>query len=305
MIEKLPDECLLEIFNNLQEGSLFSCLLVNRHCCIINVPLLWKTAGNYLSKRSLIETCLLSLNTEEQALIPSQVILPNHPKPSFEYTNFITSISDRLNVGIVDWFNYYNRTVDYGVNVLRNAIRCSLITMSLRTSKNLIYLKTNGAIYEQIIKDLSRNNTIMIFELHNSNLNSKGTTILQDAIIQNTALTYLNLYNFTESTEDLCNSVADALCGKALGNALCKNVALTYLNLSENSIGSKGGKALAKAFYKNTTLNHLDIYYNYLGPEGGLALGKALNGNTTLISLDFDGNDIGTKAEMYLQKFSV
>ncbi|KAF0523427.1 f-box domain-containing protein [Gigaspora margarita] len=211
MIEKLPDECLLEIFNNLQEGSLFSCLLVNRHWCIINVPLLWKTAGNYLNKRSLIETCLLSLNTEEQSLISSQVILPNHPKPSFEYTNFITSISDRLNVGIVDWFNYYNRTVDDGDNVLRHAIRCSLITMFLRTSKNLIYLKINGAIYEQIIKDLSRNNTIMILELHNSNLNSKGAKVLQDAIIQNTALTYLNLYNFTEATEDLCNSVADAL----------------------------------------------------------------------------------------------
>ncbi|KAF0476378.1 hypothetical protein F8M41_024396 [Gigaspora margarita] len=133
MIEKLPCECLLEIFNKFRDNSLFSCLLVNRRWCRIIVPILWRNIDKHLGDRRAIRICLLSLNAEEQTLlIPFNIALPNCPKPLFEYTSYTTSISDHLNIGIVDWFNYYDDSpVEYIGNGLHNALKCSLISMFL------------------------------------------------------------------------------------------------------------------------------------------------------------------------------
>ncbi|CAG8747322.1 445_t:CDS:1, partial [Ambispora leptoticha] len=44
------------------------------------------------------------LNAEEQALlIPFKIIIPNHPKPLFEYQSYNTSIGYYLTNGIKRW----------------------------------------------------------------------------------------------------------------------------------------------------------------------------------------------------------
>ncbi|KAF0387217.1 hypothetical protein F8M41_011260 [Gigaspora margarita] len=114
---KLPNECFVYIFNNLQKDykSLYSCLLVNRHWCRIVVPILWSDIANKLNKSKLINTCLLALNAEEQAsLTPLNINLPNNLEPLlFEYTSYTTTVSSSLNDGIIKWLkiNGYEKDV--------------------------------------------------------------------------------------------------------------------------------------------------------------------------------------------------
>ncbi|KAF0399375.1 ATP-binding cassette, subfamily B MDR/TAP, member 1 [Gigaspora margarita] len=91
----LPNECLLEIFNNLRNHyrTLFSCLLVNRLWCTIIVPILWRNPTKHLDDKRLLKFCLSTLNTKEEALlIPFKIIIPKVSKPLFEYTSYATSI---------------------------------------------------------------------------------------------------------------------------------------------------------------------------------------------------------------------
>ncbi|KAF0356588.1 f-box domain-containing protein [Gigaspora margarita] len=91
----LPNECLIKILSNFKSNyrCLFSCLLVNRHWCRIIVPFLWNEPTEYFNDKRLIRTYVLLLNAEEQTLlIPFEIIIPNYPKPLFEYTRYATSI---------------------------------------------------------------------------------------------------------------------------------------------------------------------------------------------------------------------
>ncbi|KAF0525702.1 f-box domain-containing protein [Gigaspora margarita] len=135
----LPNECYYAIFNNLCHDykNLFSCALVNRHWCRVIIPILWSKPK--LKNIKLIRIFLLTLNVNEQALlIPFKITLPSHPKPLFEYTNYITSInSDYLHNGVRSWltcegFEMYKR--DEASHELENAVESSLIVMLLRTS---------------------------------------------------------------------------------------------------------------------------------------------------------------------------
>ncbi|KAF0467196.1 f-box domain-containing protein [Gigaspora margarita] len=162
-----PNEIFLEIFNNLRAShrSLFSCLLVNRRWCINIVPILWSEPRYY--DRRLIRTCLLSLNAEEQALfIPFKIMLPNEPKPLFEYTSYITSINYYLNDGIKNWLKYE------GCKVPEDAVKYSLIAMFLRTSKKLKYLTTFNYddIAELLIDVLYKNTAIITLNLNGNQL---------------------------------------------------------------------------------------------------------------------------------------
>src|SRR5260364_392243 len=94
-MKKLPIECIFKIFDNFQDDfkSLYSCLLVNRSWCRIIVPILWSKPAKNLTDKKFINTCILALNKEEQALlIPFKISLPNNQKLLFDYTNYITHV---------------------------------------------------------------------------------------------------------------------------------------------------------------------------------------------------------------------
>ncbi|KAF0508687.1 f-box domain-containing protein [Gigaspora margarita] len=231
----LPTECIFEIFNNLQNydgsllyKSLFSCLLINRQWCRIIVPILWSNPA--LCDKSFIRTCLLSLNSEEQSsLIPFNIILPKNSKPLFEYTSHITSINNNLSDGINDWLKNESHRF---LNEPMNAIKCSLISMFLRTSRKLKYLSFSGIIYNHII--------------------------LAENISENTTLISLNFsHNYLNSQER-----------KLILLALSKNSSLTSLIFNDNQLDSEDGKILEKVLSKNT-LTSLSIVYGQLDSESG------------------------------------
>ncbi|KAF0559069.1 hypothetical protein F8M41_007037 [Gigaspora margarita] len=109
----LPNECLFEIFTYLKNEDLFSSLLVSRKWCGIVVPILWSKLNTFKSKK-LIKICLLSLNAEEmKQLLPFNIMLPNCPKPLFEYTSFIKTIYFDTNSGIIDWLDREGNYLPY------------------------------------------------------------------------------------------------------------------------------------------------------------------------------------------------
>ncbi|KAF0509608.1 RNI-like protein [Gigaspora margarita] len=289
----LPNECLIEIFNNLRTNykCLFSCLLVNRHWCRIIIPILWREPLNHVNNRKLISSCLLSLNAEEQALlIPFKIILPNNSNPLFEYTSYTEFVGRFLYNGITSWLNegYYKTKIhDYDERV--SAVRSSLIAMFLRTSKLLKYLKLRGTIYYSAIKNLRECNTIISLKICFNHFNSEGIKALTEAISKFTYLTSLEIYD--RLGLGINNIGTEG--AKTLANALYKNTTLTSLCLSDNSIDAEGVKALAEALSRNTTLTSLFLDSNNIGDEGGKLLAKALHVNTALNCLVLHDANIG------------
>ncbi|KAF0445754.1 f-box domain-containing protein [Gigaspora margarita] len=127
----LPNECYCMIFNNLRSNynSLLSCSLVNRHWCRIVIPILWNDPKNHFKDIRLIKVFLLTLNDEERTLlIPFKLTFPNHPKPLFEYTSYITCVNKDLYSGIRIWLRSNGYKTEY--ELVETAIQCSLIAMS-------------------------------------------------------------------------------------------------------------------------------------------------------------------------------
>ncbi|KAF0552384.1 hypothetical protein F8M41_021924 [Gigaspora margarita] len=178
----LPNECLLEIFDNLQTyngillyKNLFSCLLVNRQWCRVIIPILWSKPALY--DKRFIRICILSLNLKEQAqLIPFNINLPNNPTPLFEYTSYIshlTSFHDNLELGIKRWLETDSHPPTSKSFTLKSAIKCSLITMFLRTSGRLKYLSFSGSIYNKSMVIEHICNTLTYLSLQYNCLNSE------------------------------------------------------------------------------------------------------------------------------------
>ncbi|KAF0434398.1 protein NLRC3-like [Gigaspora margarita] len=96
-------------------------------------------------------------------------------------------------------------------------------------------------------------------------------------------LTFLNSYISTESSENLCNSVADVLYqwSHLRTNNQRSNIIIT-LELHNSNLDSK------RKIFAITLCNH-----NYFGLVRGETLAKTLYVNYTLISLDLEANNLG------------
>ncbi|KAF0470705.1 RNI-like protein [Gigaspora margarita] len=283
MITILPDECLLGIFNTLRINyrTLFSCLFVSRHWCRIIISILWSEPTKYFDDLRLVRIYLSALNAEEQALlIPFDIVLPNYSSPLFEYSSFATYVGfyfvDRDTDGVKNWlckegyedvhmnndYNYYDDysyyNYDYhNFNEKANAIKYSLISMFLRTSKKLKHLNVNEPIYNKIlIEKLQKNTTITSLKLRINNLES--IELLSEFIDKNTTLTSLDISRNALGFKEM----------QKLIKALHENTTLISLNLDYNSLFSKGGNALAEILCKNTTLTSLSVRQNQLGSQG-------------------------------------
>ncbi|KAF0522632.1 RNI-like protein [Gigaspora margarita] len=317
MITLLPDECLLEIFNNFRTNYrvLFSCLLVSRHWCRIIIPILWSEPTKYVDDLRLIRIYLSALNAEEQALlIPYKISLPTYQKTLFEYSSFTTYVelyfADRNKDGIKNWlfkegnedysfiyfcrnhdnYNYYD---DYSYlkyydikefNEQVNVIKYSLIEMFLRTSKKIKHLSIYEPIYDNILFErLLKNDTIISLKFRIKNFET--TKLLSEILHKNITLNSLDI-----SGNQLGSDGAEAIA-----EALRKNTVLTTLHIGDNQTSSKEIIALAKALCVNTALISLSIRFNQLNAEARRALMDALYINTTLTSLEFDGNKLNSK----------
>ncbi|KAF0525701.1 f-box domain-containing protein [Gigaspora margarita] len=228
-MKTLPLECYYIIFYNLHHDykNLFSCALVNRHWCRVIIPILWSKPN--LKDMRLIRIFLLTLNVNEQALlVPFKITLPDHPKPLFEYTNYITSINSYyLHYGVKFWLacgGFEMRKLDKIPHELENAIESSLVTMLLRTSKNLKSLHLNEIICNQLIFE----------NLH-----------------ENTTVTSMNLGKISD---DFKSKAIDLLV-----KILYTKSTLTSLNFGSNKLEPGEMKMILEVLYKNTTLNSLNF----------------------------------------------
>src|SRR3954469_12138641 len=134
------DECICNIFFFLDESLLYKCLFVNRHWCVLAVPILWRNPfGYYVYKRKLINTLLTCLNEEEiSLLIPFAIKFPNiDHSPLFEYGKFIRRIhQEDIRNEIICWLgisSVKNAFEDYRVQKLIAVV----YNMIMRQGSNL------------------------------------------------------------------------------------------------------------------------------------------------------------------------
>ncbi|KAF0523424.1 protein NLRC3-like [Gigaspora margarita] len=154
----------------------------------------------------------------------------------------------------------YNSTVDDVENVLQNAIRCPLITRFLRPSKNIIYLKINGVIYKQIIKDFRKNSITMALELHNSILDSKRVKNLSQnyyGLMGGEALTKALYVN---NTIIVLSMMINGVIYEQIIKDYCRSNIIMTLELHNSNLNSKGVKVLQEAIINNTTLTSLILW---------------------------------------------
>src|SRR6266496_1603881 len=103
-MSKLNRDVLYLIFNELQndDEAIFSCLMVNKICCEIIIPILWKNPWKYLKKKKLLLNTIishLSYETRNNLKIQGVDFLTNfYQKPLFNYISFCKHLNlDILN----------------------------------------------------------------------------------------------------------------------------------------------------------------------------------------------------------------
>ncbi|KAF0522452.1 f-box domain-containing protein [Gigaspora margarita] len=225
MVIAIPSECLLEIFEYLDRKYLFSCLLVNRQWCRYIVPILWSRIDELSINKNFIRTCLLLLNTEEQAsLIPFNIMFPNDPKPLFEYTKYIT----HLRIYTYNLFNkiskFFGPFDEGGIDVFR-AINCLLISKFLRTGDRIKCIEITAEQFENLYKDTNLASLSLNFYI-----SSEEANILANALCKNTTLTSLKhrRSSFYYEVEPLVL-------------ALHQNTTLTCFDIAKNRYSTRGG----------------------------------------------------------------
>src|SRR5581483_78174 len=100
-MSSLNEDCLRIIFSQLQEGSLYSCILVNKFWCYTGIPILWKNpyepACIIDSFDKLYEVVINLLPaSSKQLLIDNNIISPStvsSNQPLFNYISFSSVIS--------------------------------------------------------------------------------------------------------------------------------------------------------------------------------------------------------------------
>ncbi|KAF0399010.1 hypothetical protein F8M41_009793 [Gigaspora margarita] len=223
-----PTECLLEILAFLQkdQGSLFSCLLINRHWCRITVPILWKEPC--FKKGKLIRKFLQELNANERKLFFSglnanelklffsrlnanerklllsefnaqfKITIPSNTNPLFEYLTYIKKVSAfDLDDGVKDWLKYVR---------FNNSIVSSLIIIFLQKCKNLKELDLSGFILlddkskKKVLEVLFENNALtsvnLDFNTLDSEIRKKFTTSLHTTTSLSSLILLTNRLDF-------------------------------------------------------------------------------------------------------------
>src|ERR1051325_2865261 len=91
----LPEDCFNEILLYLLGDSrtLYQCLFVNKYCCRLTIPIIWRNPFKFFrSRTSVIGTLLACLNEDEiSLLIPCNIKFNNQP-PLFKYAKFVRQI---------------------------------------------------------------------------------------------------------------------------------------------------------------------------------------------------------------------
>ncbi|CAG8492772.1 5937_t:CDS:2, partial [Cetraspora pellucida] len=205
----------------------------------------------------------------------------------------LEQLDTHLSESIIDWIineGHGPRDLtdycDEYYNTIRNAVqavKCSLISMLLRSSERLKFVDihgfNHGIFVKTLVDSLYRNSSVKNISIHSSYLGYDDIEVLADALSKNTSLSSLRIGY-------------DPIDIEALAESLCENSTLTSLDLSYNEIGSEEGIALAWALRMNSSLISLDLSISEFGSETIIkAIIKALRKNVTLTFLSFHLHD--------------
>src|SRR4051794_35431790 len=144
----LPDECLNEIFENLEEDkiNLRSCLLVSRLWCKISVRILWRNIWNF--KYSVTYNCRLEVssailrtlfaclpNESKELLHKNEIFIstPTSNSPLFNYASFCKVLS----------INEIGRIIDEGLKNDKSITSINLRDRKCLMAKELLKMFMN------------------------------------------------------------------------------------------------------------------------------------------------------------------
>jgi SAM-dependent methyltransferase len=133
------------------------------------------------------------------------------------------------------------------------------------------------------IAEALASSTTSILRLGGCKLTDAGCVEIADALVKNTALRELWLFN---------NEITD-VGSKALGDVSRSNTSLTTLCLNENRVGDVGALAIGAALRSSGSLVELGLGRNQIGDAGAAAIGEALAVNHSVTALSLNHNRIG------------
>ncbi|KAF0561096.1 hypothetical protein F8M41_000121 [Gigaspora margarita] len=102
-------ELMENILNNLNNEiySLYSCALVNRHCCKMSIPILWQDPFSFKQNSLFISTYFSSLGEDEKLALKECGIDVKFSKKLFDYARFL-KVLDLLLIKpkVMQWINF-------------------------------------------------------------------------------------------------------------------------------------------------------------------------------------------------------
>ncbi|CAI2178595.1 2463_t:CDS:2 [Funneliformis geosporum] len=90
MSQVLPTECLNEIFENLEDDDLLSCLLVNRQWCEVSVPIFWRKVQSFDTLLNCLPNKSKIILNENGSINSTSISISR--QPLFNYVTFIKSL---------------------------------------------------------------------------------------------------------------------------------------------------------------------------------------------------------------------
>ncbi|RIB13932.1 hypothetical protein C2G38_2196488 [Gigaspora rosea] len=294
----------------------------------------------YIAKWQLLQDWLedLILNLQVECLVKFEIWESIDDLSNEEFDNFVNGLVAGIDSALESFENWMEIDIkeqcvyyDFGLyEALQNSLFYSEFEKFASSPQAKLRLTTGNMRNERKKRKLGKENAVITTNYGEKEADKLFNELFyyefqRSQSVTSTALTSLKFYNFTESTEDLCNSVADALSkilyvkntlisldleandfgiieGIAIAGALQINNTLTSLYLSENDLNDEGGKALAEALDSNIVLTTLDLSNNNITTEGGKAFADTLCKNTTLVLLVFDYNSIDSRGGKALAK---
>ena len=147
-------------------------------------------------------------------------------------------------------------------------------------SMNLLSIKLQDEIVEQLIEAINLNSFISKIILDSNALSTKSVNKIFDLLMTNPKLTHLEITK-NNVNDDSIEHLRDVLLN------LSPNREPIMLILRDNAFTERGARALAEALEKNVPVFWLDLRYNSLITDNGVkCIANSLENNHILIGLD-------------------
>ena len=193
-----------------------------------------------------------------------------------------------------------NRVIDLsecnlGINSVYALCDCLVNKYDVFSRLNLMRNNIGDKGIETLVKVIEGNRNIVHLDLASNDIGIKGGMILLKMLINHTSLISVNLCSLDGINRNRISSEGVKLIEQVLIN----NQYLEFLNLSGNSIKNEGLKYLVLGFNENETLKYLDISKNEIDEKGTEYMYTLLK-SSKLTTLNINGNHFKNEGLIHL-----